>query len=616
MHQTQRETDGFATEIPSKNYKEEEDEDEDEDEEDDDVVAESQVLDSSYDYKGRIPLRSSTGSWKASCFIIAIEFSERLSYFGIATNMITYMTKVMHQDLKTAANSVNIWTGVTTVMPLLGGFLADAYTGRYFMILFSAVLYVLGLALFTMTQYIPSLKPCSTTPNSCEHVSKVHEVVFFIAAYLVALATGGHKPCLESFGADQFDDNHSEERKQKMSFFNWWNIALCSGLFFGVTLIVYLQDYVSWGVGFCILTVTMGATVLIFVLGRPVYRYRIARGSPLTPLLRVFVAAVAKRNLHCPSDSSLLYEVPNSEKLQGRLLGHTNRLRFLDKAAIMEESEYNNGAWKENQSQWRLATLTQVEELKLIITMIPIWLTCLVFGLGIAQGSTFFIKQGGEMDRKIFKHFEIPAASVYTLTSVGMIASVALYDKVLLPYLRKVTGNERGINILTRISIGMVILIISMIISALVERKRLNMSLQGKIISVFWLVPQFLLIGIGDGFSLVGMQEYFYEQVPDSMRSLGLAFYLSVIGVGSFLSTLLITIVDCVTGMKGGERWIGKDLNHSRLDYFYWLLVIIIVLNMCVFVFLAKNYRYKNVHRSVAVGDSSNGENRVELASV
>lgn len=282
----------------------------------------------------------------------------------------------------------------------------------------------------------------------------------------------------------------------------------------------------------------------------------------------------------------------------------------------MEESEYNNGAWKENQSQWRLATLTQVEELKLIITMIPIWLTCLVFGLGIAQGSTFFIKQGGEMDRKIFKHFEIPAASVYTLTSVGMIASVALYDKVLLPYLRKVTGNERGINILTRISIGMVILIISMIISALVERKRLNMSLQGKIISVFWLVPQFLLIGIGDGFSLVGMQEYFYEQVPDSMRSLGLAFYLSVIGVGSFLSTLLITIVDCVTGMKGGERWIGKDLNHSRLDYFYWLLVIIVVLNMCVFVFLAKNYRYKNVHRSVAVGDSSNGENRVELASV
>ncbi|XP_010691634.2 protein NRT1/ PTR FAMILY 5.6 [Beta vulgaris subsp. vulgaris] len=596
MHKTQEEKTAYPEFPSTKN--------------DEDIMKVQQVHDSSYDYKGRIPLRASTGSWKASFFIIAIEFSERLSYFGIATNLITYMTKVMHQDLKTAANSVNIWTGVTTVMPLLGGFLADAYTGRYFMILFSAVLYVLGLGLFTMTQYITSLKPCKTTPNSCDHASKVHEVVFFVAAYLVALATGGYKPCLESFGADQFDDDHSKERKQKMSFFNWWNIALCSGLFVGVTLIVYVQDYVSWGIGFLILTITMGISVIVFVLGRPFYRYRNPHGSPLTPLLRVFVAAVVKRNLPCPSDSSLLYEVPNSAKFQGRLLSHTNRLRFFDKAAIIEEHESNGVALKQ-QSPWRLATVTQVEELKLIITMIPIWLTCLVFGIGIAQGSTFFIKQGSAMDRRIFKNFEIPAASVYTLTAVGMITSVAFYDKVLLPYLRRSTGNERGINILTRIGIGMVILIISMMISALVERARLKASLQGKIIHVFWLAPQFLVIGIGDGFSLVGMQEYFYDQVPDSMRSLGMAFYLSTIGVGSFLSTFLIIMVDSITGMKGGKIWIGKDLNHSRLDYFYWLLMIIFVLNIFVFVFLVKNYKYKNVHRSVAVGDSGEDDKKV-----
>lgn len=565
-------------------------------------VMKSEVLDSSFDYKGRVPLRASTGSWKASFFIIAIEFSERLSYFGIATNLITYMTKVMHQDLKTAVDSVNIWTGVTTVMPLLGGFLADAYAGRFAMILFSTVLYVLGLGLLTMTQYIPSLKPCSTTPNPCERVSKVHEVVFFIAVYLVALATGGYKPCLESFGADQFDDNHAVERKQKMSFFNWWNIALCSGLLLGVTLLVYLQDNVSWGICFLILTITMGITVVVFVLGRPYYRYRMARGSPLTPLLQVFVAAVAKRNLLCPSDSSLLHEIPSSEKHQGQLLGHTNRLRFLDKAAIIEEREYN-GTAKEKQSPWRLATVTQVEELKLIITMAPIWLTCLLFGVGIAQGPTFFVKQGSITDRKISKHFEIPPASVYVLTALGMMGSVAFYDKVLLPYLRRATGNERGINILTRIGIGMVILNITMLISALVERKRLKMALQGKIMSVFWLAPQFLAIGIGDGFSLVGMQEYFYEQVPDSMRSTGMALYLSIIGVGSFLSTLLITFVDYVTGLNGGKQWIGKDLNQSRLDYFYWLLMILVVLNLCVFVLLAKNYKYKNVHRIASVAE-------------
>ncbi|PPR86506.1 hypothetical protein GOBAR_AA34188 [Gossypium barbadense] len=77
------------------------------------------VYDSSVDHKGRLPLRASTGAWKASLFII-IEFSERLSYFGIATSLIIYLTKVIHQDLKTAARSVNYWAGVTTLMPLFG----------------------------------------------------------------------------------------------------------------------------------------------------------------------------------------------------------------------------------------------------------------------------------------------------------------------------------------------------------------------------------------------------------------------------------------------------------------------------------------------------------------
>lgn len=186
--------------------------------------------------------------------------------------------------------------------------------------------YTQSLGVFTMSQYIPSLRPCNTTLNSCEQVSKVHELVFFIAAYLMALATGGYKPCLESFGADQFDDSHSEERKQKMSFFNYWSIALCTGLFLGVTLIVYVQDYVSWGLGFLILTITMVVSVFVFILGRPFYRYKVALGSPLTPLLHVLVAAVAKRKLHCPAPS-LLYEAPHTGKLQRRRLGHTNRLR-------------------------------------------------------------------------------------------------------------------------------------------------------------------------------------------------------------------------------------------------------------------------------------------------
>ncbi|WJX32334.1 hypothetical protein P8452_20670 [Trifolium repens] len=167
--------------------------------------------------------------------------------------------------------------------------------------------------------------------------------------------------------------------------------------------------------------------------------------------------------------------------------------------------------------------------------------------------------------------------------------------------MRKITGNERGISILRRISIGLAFSVVVMIVAALVEAKRLRMheheilrtgETGQKTMSVFWLVPQYLILGFGDSFSLVGLQEYFYDQVPDSMRSLGMALYLSVIGVGSFLSSFLITIVDHVTE-KNGNSWIGKDINSSRLDRFYWMLAVINGLNLCAYLFLAKRYTYK-----------------------
>lgn len=180
--------------------------------------------------------------------------------------------------------------------------------------------------MLTMSQYIPNLKPCNT--KICEKPRKVHEVVFFLALYCISLGTGGYKPCLESFGADQFDDDHLEERKKKMSFFNWWNFALCFAMLIGSTVIVYAQDFLGWGVSGFMLTILMAFTIITFYVGKPFYRYRKPRGNPLTPILQVLIAAIRKRSLSCPSNSAFLYEVPKSDKSQGRLLCHTSSLRY------------------------------------------------------------------------------------------------------------------------------------------------------------------------------------------------------------------------------------------------------------------------------------------------
>lgn len=64
-----------------------------------------------------------------------------MTYYGIAMNLITYLTGVLHQDLETAAKMTNYWTGVTTIIPLIGGFLADAYIGGFTMIMVSSSFY-------------------------------------------------------------------------------------------------------------------------------------------------------------------------------------------------------------------------------------------------------------------------------------------------------------------------------------------------------------------------------------------------------------------------------------------------------------------------------------------
>ncbi|XP_068475306.1 protein NRT1/ PTR FAMILY 5.7-like [Phaseolus vulgaris] len=289
-------------------------------------------------------------------------------------------------------------------------------------------------------------------------------------------------------------------------------------------------------------------------------------------ILQVLVAAIRKRHLSCPSNPALLYEVPESERAKGRFLRLTSTLSFLDKAAIIEE-----GHIEEKNNPWRLVTVTRVEETKLVINLVPIWLTSLTVGVCVAQGTTLFVKQAAAMNLRISDNFKIPAASMSSISAVGTLIIVPIYDRIIVPILRKVTGNERGINILTRISIGMALFVILMVVAAIVEAKRLRMATHDALsvwetdhnsMSVLWLIPQYLILGFGNSFSIVGLQEYFYDQVPDTMRSLGMGLYLSVIGTGYFLSSFLIIIVDHVTG-KNGKSWIGKDINSSHLNRFY-----------------------------------------------
>lgn len=260
---------------------------------------------------------------------------------------------------------------------------------------------------------------------------------------------------------------------------------------------------------------------------------------------------------------------------------------------------------------WRLCTLNQVEEDKLVLRLIPIWLGCLMFCVVVAQCQTFFIKQGRTMVRSIGSNFQVPPAAIQCVIGLTVLIVVPIYDRLFVPIARKMTRHPMGITILQRIGVGLFVSILTMVVSSLVEMKRIDIARKHGLVdnpkaivpmSIWWLVPQYVLIGLGDVFALIGLQELFYNEMPEGIRSLGAAAYVSIVGVASFINTAIISIVQKITS-RNGNTWLGNNLNLAHLKYFYWVLAVLSFMNFIVYLWIASRFVYKRVQSDHDRGD-------------
>lgn len=555
--------------------------------------------DGTLDIHKKPAIKKKTGNWKACSFILGTECCERLAYYGMSTNLVNYLTDRLNQGNVTASNNVTNWGGTCYITPLIGAFLADAYLGRYWTIASFSIIYVIGMALLTLSASVNGLKPACEN-GSC-HATASQTAFCFIALYLIALGTGGIKPCVSSFGADQFDETDETERKKKSSFFNWFYFSINVGALIASSVLVWIQMNVGWGWGLGIPTVSMAIAVAFFFSGSYLYRLQKPGGSPLTRIAQVLVASLRKSSLKVPADKYLLYEIADKESnIEGsRKLEHTEKFKCLDKAAVQTDSDYVKGSV----NPWRLCTVTQVEELKSIIRLLPVWASGIVFATVYSQMSTMFVLQGNTMDQHIGPHFKIPSASLSLFDTLSVLFWAPVYDRFIIPIARKYTGHERGFSQLQRMGIGLVLSIVAMLVAGTLEVIRLDYvrshnyyDLKTIPITIFWQVPQYFLVGCAEVFTFIGQLEFYYDQAPDAMRSLCSALSLTTIALGNYLSTLLVTVVTAVTTGHGKLGWIPENLNMGHLDYFYWLLAILSFINFLVYLWIAKWYKYKKAN--------------------
>jgi solute carrier family 15 (peptide/histidine transporter), member 3/4 len=221
------------------------------------------------------------------------------------------------------------------------------------------------------------------------------------------------------------------------------------------------------------------------------------------------------------------------------------------------------------------------------------------------------------MDNRLGK-IKISPATLDIIPVVFQMSTLVIYDRLIVPILRKMTGYKGGITHLQRIGIGFAFATLAACVAALVEMKRKKLAAEhglmdagtGVPMSVFWLVIQFFLVGIIDVTSFVGLLEFFYSEASVGTKSTGTSIFYCLLGLSAWMGSFLIELVNKATRDESGNNgWMeGANLNRSHLDRFYWLLSVIGLVSFLNYAFWAHSYVYRHDPRIVA----SNGNKSLE----
>lgn len=249
---------------------------------------------------------------------------------------------------------------------------------------------------------------------------------------------------------------------------------------------------------------------------------------------------------------------------------------------------------------WNLCSLQQVEAVKCLIRVLPVWACGIIYTAATAQQHQFVVYQAMQSDRRVGQtNFMIPPATYVVFIMLSCTIFLTIYDRIIVPQLRKITGKEAGITILQRIGCGMFLTIAVSILSAHIEQKRRHMALtqpttgfyphHGPISSMsgLWFIPQLTLVGIAEAFTSVALVEFYYKEFPENMKSFGGSFYCLGMAAGNYFYAFLMGMV------HASGDWLPENLNKGKVDYVYYLLAALSTLNALVFVACSSWYKYK-----------------------
>ena len=209
-------------------------------------------------------------------FIMASEGAERFSFYGMRSILTVYMVQFLLLARHEAEANYHYFVMANYLMPLVGGWLADRFLGRYRVILWLSLGYVAGHAVVAAVETRAGL---------------------YAGLALIAMGAGGIKPCVSAFVGDQFRPDQKFLLAKVYGLF-YWMVNLGSAT--STLLIPWLLKKYGPPVAFGVPGVLMVLALVIFVAGRKRYVYVAPTGPNPHSFVKVVATALARRGQRPP----------------------------------------------------------------------------------------------------------------------------------------------------------------------------------------------------------------------------------------------------------------------------------------------------------------------------
>ncbi|XP_004646822.1 solute carrier family 15 member 3 [Octodon degus] len=536
------------------------------------------------------PLVARARAWRrrAACAaVLAVQALERAAFLGVAATLVLRLGGLGWADAQ-ASLAALLFLGASFVLAPLGGWAADVYLGRRRALVLSLGLYLPGLGLLLASAADDArLALCGdlrAAPLRPAHARTPPPGLYcaaplYGALLLVALASSSVRGNLAAFGADQVMGLGRDATRR---FFNWFYWSINVGAVFALLVVAFVQQNVDFLLGYSLPLGCVFLAFFLFLFTTPAFISKPPMGSQVSAMLRLALHSC------CP----WLWRPRAAREPQGAYL--------LPGPSPQED----------------------VANFQVLVKILPVMATLVPYWMVYFQMQSTYVLQGLRLHiPRLFpdsptntstalkawgSDFTIPEAWLLLANVVAVLILVPLKDHLLDPLLLRCGLLPSA---LQKMALGMFFGFTSVVVAGVLEMERLqyvhrNETMPQVIgralhwaapLSIWWQIPQYLLIGISEIFASIPGLEFAYGAAPRTMQSAILGIFFCLSGVGSLLGSSLVAALS----LPGGWMHCPVDAGNTdscRMDLYFFLLAGIQAVTAALFVWIAQRYERTQQH--------------------